>query len=210
MKKSIVLLISLLFITAISALILKNLDDTEIYVSEQNSKINQVQLMLVVKNVQKQISNLFSSNKEQLQSVIDAQSGAYYPLQIENIQLVFKVEPYTKINLNKLNSKNKEEATQIISELNDLGVYNIDNLQYLLRGSEIESNKQLDNILDDFIKQTYDNKILEVKDLLGFFDGTENEIYELIIKLKFINEIINAYYILNKEGQVQYFELSFK
>jgi hypothetical protein len=210
MKKSIVLLISLLFITAISALILKNLEDTDIYVQEQNSKINKTQSMMLIKNVQNEISSLLAKNKENVESIIEAQQDSYYPLNIENIEILFRLGVYDKVNLNDLVSENKTIKQATIDRLNDLEVFNIDNLAYLLRGNKIESNKQLDNILTSFIKDTYDDKILEVKEFLGFLGTNEGQLYELFIKLDYLKDITNAYYILDKEGQVKYFELSFK
>jgi hypothetical protein len=210
MKKSIVLLISLLFITAISALILKNLEDTDIYVQEQNSKINKTQSMMLIKNVQNEISSLLAKNKENVESIIEAQQDSYYPLNIENIEILFRLGVYDKVNLNDLNNSDKGIKQSTIDRLNDLEVFNIDNLAYLLRGNKIESNKQLDNILTSFIKDTYDDKILEVKEFLGFLGTNEGQLYELFIKLDYLKDITNAYYILDKEGQVKYFELSFK
>lgn len=210
MKKSIVLLISLLFITAISALILKNLDDTEVYVEEQNSKINKAQAIVLVKNLQTEISRAFSNNQDQISSVINDQFSEYYPLKIDNIDIAFKLKPYDKIDLNSLNSSDESLRKQTINQLNDLSVYNIDNLRYLLKGNKIESYKQLDNILNNFIKETYDSQVLEVKDYLGFFNNKDNELYELLIKLNLFKDFVNAYYILNKQGEVKYFELSFK
>ncbi len=209
MKKSIVLLISLLFITAISALILKNLDDTEIYVNEQNNKINKTQSLALVKNLQTQISSLISKNKEEVQNVVESKFLDYYPLKIDNIDMLFKLEVYDKINLNGLNGEKKIKE-ETISRLNDLEIYNIDNLSYLLKGNKINSYKQLDNILNNFSKETYDEKILEVKEDLGFLDTNSGQLYELFIKSKFLKDFINAYYILDKEGKVKYFELSFK
>ena len=210
MKKSIVLLISLLFITAISALILKNLEDTDIYVQEQNSKINKTQSMMLIKNVQNEISSLLAKNKENVESIIEAQQDSYYPLNIKNIDILFRLGVYDKVNLNDLNNSDKGIKQSTIDRLNDLEVFNIDNLAYLLRANKIESNKQLDNILTSFIKDTYDDKILEVKEFLGFLSNKEGQLYELFIKLDYLKDITNAYYILDKEGQVKYFELSFK
>lgn len=210
MKKSIVLLISLLFITAISALILKNLEDTDIYVQEQNSKVNKTQSMMLIKNVQNEISSLLAKNKENVESIIEAQQDSYYPLNIENIDILFRLAVYDKVNLNDLNNSDKGIKQSTIDRLNDLEVFNIDNLAYLLRANKIESNKQLDNILTSFIKDTYDDKILEVKEFLGFLSNKEGQLYELFIKLDYLKDITNAYYILDKEGQVKYFELSFK
>ena len=58
MKKGIVLFISLLFIAAISLLILKNLEDTDSYVSEQNSKFSKTQIMFYINNAKDEIAEV--------------------------------------------------------------------------------------------------------------------------------------------------------
>ena len=64
MKKSIVLLVSLFFIAAISALIIKNLDDTDSYISEQNSKFSKTQIIFLINNIKDEVSNVIALNNE--------------------------------------------------------------------------------------------------------------------------------------------------
>ena len=64
MKKSIVLLVSLFFITAISALIIKNLDDTDSYISEQNSKFSKTQIIFLINNIKDEVSSVIALNNE--------------------------------------------------------------------------------------------------------------------------------------------------
>ena len=60
MRKGVVLFISLLFIAAISLLILKNLEDTDSYISEQNSKFTKTQMMMYLNNAKDEISKALS------------------------------------------------------------------------------------------------------------------------------------------------------
>ena len=56
MKKSIVLLISLFFISALSILIIKSLEDTNSFIKEKNHKMNRIQVLTSIKNTQIEIS----------------------------------------------------------------------------------------------------------------------------------------------------------
>lgn len=209
MKKSIVLLISLFFITALSALIIKNLDDTNDYITLQNSKINKIQLLSLVKNTQEEVSSIFQKNSENIDEVVNSQLVEYFPLKINDIDLKFKIAPYDKVNLNDLNSTNEVDKKTVIDFLNSNDVYNTDNLRYILKDNKITSKNQLEDVLKVYSKEIYDDKILEIKDYLGFLDR-KNPLYELFIKINFLNDFVNAYYVLDKSGGIKYFELSFK
>lgn len=209
MKKSIVLLISLFFITALSALIIKNLDDTNDYITLQNSKINKIQLLSLVKNTQEEVSSIFQKNSENIDEVVNSQLVEYFPLKINDIDLKFKIAAYDKVNLNDLNSTNEVDKKTVIDFLNSNDVYNTDNLRYILKDNKIASKSQLEDVLKVYSKEIYDDKILEINDYLGFLDR-KNPLYELFIKIDFLNDFVNAYYVLDKSGGIKYFELSFK
>lgn len=209
MKKSIVLLISLFFIIAISALILKNLDDTDNYISLQNSKFNKIQLIVTVKNLQKEVSSIFSQNQDKIDYVIEKNLMEYFPIRVNDLDVKFKILPYERLDINQLSSTDELKRAEAITFLNSHDVYNTDNLRYLLKDNKIKTNKQLDDIINIFIKETYDDKILKVRDLIGLKDGINDKFYELFIRVDYLKEILKAYYILNKDGGVEYFELSF-
>ena len=208
MKKSIVLLISLFFISALSVLILKNLEDTNSYINEQNSKFNKAQTLVLIKNLQMQISDIFKNYEDKIDSIIESQLYEYFPLQIDEINMLFKILPYDKVNINNLISKNEVEKKEIKKFFEDNDIYNTEVLGSLIKEKNVNSNKQLDDIIDIFIKETYNNKILEVRNDIGFI--SDEKLYELFIKIDFIKEFVKAYYILNNKGEVKYFELSFK
>jgi hypothetical protein len=209
MKKSIILLISLFFIAAFSALILKNLDDTNSYLDEQNTKFNKVQTLILIKDLQEQISEILKNYGEKVDLMIDSDLVEYFPLKIQNINLFFKILPYEKIDINKLLSKDVNDLKELKLFFEENDIYNIETLQDLIKQKEkIISNKQLDDIIDTFTKETYDKRILNSKDKIGFL--SDEKLYELFIKVNFIKEFVKAYYVLNKQGEIKYFELSFK
>ena len=51
----------------------------------------------------------------------------------------------------------------------------------------------------------YDKKGINVKR-----ESDEKLFYELFVKVEYLKQFAKAYYILNKNGGVEYFELSFK
>lgn len=214
MKKGIVLIISLFFIAALSALVLKNLDDTDKFITNQNHKLSEAQVLAIVKNIYLEAKR----NSKRFDDVI----GYSYPLKIDEIEASFMISLYDKIDINSLNfSKEKHKDLEELFLANSISGF--EELKYIYDNKKAEykivknnilvtNNKQLDDIINTFIKETSNNKILEIKNQLGFLslkDADEN-LYELKIEVNYLNQKIEAYYVLNKKGEEKYFELSFK
>ncbi|MGA1933230.1 hypothetical protein ACH5BF_11045 [Arcobacter sp. YIC-464] len=206
MKKSIVLLVSLLFITAISTLILKNLDDTNEYISEQNYKLNQSQLLMMINNAKNEASKFIEKYPDDLKALENI------PFTLKDVELQLSLIEYDKYDLNLLRENDIEKYKSIQEFFWDNSVDGFENLQYLLKGSEpISNSKQLDDIITTFIKQIYSDDILKIKDSLGFIKAPDDsKLYELKIRVNYLKQMAKAYYILDKDGKVKYFELSFK
>lgn len=231
MKKSIVLLISLFFISAISVLILKNLEDTDSYVSKQNSKFTKTQILLLIDNVKEEISGAISAANgvESKGDYLKDYYGLPFPLKIKDIDIVFVLTPYQKVNINLLKNKEPEQYKDLSELFLDNNIYDFDYFIEIYReiiekyfkdfdNKEIKSYKQIDEIFNEFIKRTYSDSILVLKNKIGFFDYNQEkakeeekyDYYELIVRIDFLKEFIKARYILNKEGKVEDFEFSFK
>ena len=125
---------------------------------------------------------------------------------------------YSQINFTKVR-QDVESDLKVV----DIGDINNDGLDDVIVGAgymfdNINSYKQIDDILQDFMKKTYSNNILKIKNSIGFFDFDQDkaendekyDYYELFVKIEFLKEFIKARYILNKSGKVENFELSFK
>jgi hypothetical protein len=218
MKKSIVLLISLFFIAAVSLLIIQNLKDTDSYISEQNSKFAKTQIMFLINNTKDEISKTLSQNQgNDISSYLDVD----YPLVVKDALITIRVEEYDKYDINLLNKKDEKDYENLKKFLEKNGVYDVENFKYLMQNNgNIKNYKQRDELLNDFAIQVYDKRILDLKDYLGFikFDKKEDEkkedkeilFYELFVKVDYLKQFAKAYYILNKNGGVEYFEFSFK
>jgi len=224
MRKSIVLLISLFFISALSVLILKNLEDSNSFINEKNHKINKVQILTSIKNIQIEISKIFLENKENIDTIINELGSEYISFNIKNISIFFTIKEYDRVNINLLS----QNDIKIYEEINTLffenGISNFDTFRYIFKTLEeeyksinkesesfIKNNKQSNDIINLFIKETYNNEILNIKDKLGFIKKNKDEkLYEFFIKVNYLDDFAKAYYILNEKGAVKYFESSFK
>ncbi len=218
MKKSIVLLISLLFIAAVSLLIIKNLSDTDSYLSEQNAKFSKTQIIYFLNNTKDEVSKTLSQNQGK---DISSYLNVDYPIVVKDALITITLKEYDKYDINLLNKKDEKDYENLKKFLEKNGVYDVENLKYLMQNNEnIKNYKQRDDLLNDFAIQVYDKRILDLKDYLGFikFDKKENEkkedkeilFYELFVKVDYLKQFVKAYYILNKNGGVEYFEFSFK
>lgn len=231
MKKSIVLLISLFFISAISVLILKNLEDTDSYISKQNSKFSKTQMLLLIDNVKEEVSKAIdaSNGDDAKKDYLSDYYGVNFPLKIKDIDIVFVLKPYQKENINLLKEIDAEKYKDMSDLFLDNNIYDFDYFKEIynekrekyLKESDIQdinSYKQIDDIFDEFVKRTDTDSILILKDKIGFFEYNQDkaekdekyDYYELMVKINFLKEFIKARYILNKEGKVEDFEFSFK
>ncbi|MFX4219279.1 hypothetical protein ACOL3B_10335 [Aliarcobacter butzleri] len=218
-KKGVILLITLFFIISISILILKNLSDTNSYLTEQNSKFAKVQMLYYINNIKNEFLRLLKdTNKEGLVKYFNMN----FPVQMEDIKIKIRLEEYNKYNINLLKAKDKKDYYYFSEFLKSYDIYDIYILQSILSElNTIRTNKQLDEVFKKFDKESYNNNLFKVKDYIGFVEydkrdfssqaSNENLLVELFIEIKYLKYEMKAYYILKKETQgVEYFEYSFK
>ena len=234
MKKGVVLFISLLFIAAVSLLIIKNLEDTDSYIHEQNSKFTKTQIMMYLNNAKDEIANVLKENEAQnsdktdYREVLKEYTSKEFPIMIQDAIITIRLEEYDKYNINLLKEKDEEKYKYLKDFLIRNDIYDIELLKKIYEEYTFElkdknqiNTKQLDFILEKFEKESYNTEILKVKDYIGFqpYDkkeisqnDTEKEInfYELFVQVEYLKQFAKAYYILNKKGEVKYFEFSFK
>ena len=227
MKKAIVLFISLLFIAAVSLLILKNLEDTDSYVSEQNSKFSKTQIMFYINNAKDEIAGVLNSVKlnsdeDKQREVLKDYVGVNFPIIMEDAKITIRLEEYDKYNINLLKEKDEKKYEYFKDFLARENIYDFERLQNIVsENNQVKNMKQLDFILEKFEKESYNTDISKIKDYIGFQEYDKKEIsqndkekeikfYELFVKVDYLKQFSKAYYILNKSGGVEYFEFSFK
>lgn len=211
MKKGIVLLITLFFITAISALVLKNLDDTDTFIEKQNLVLNNTQIMISMKNTQEEIQNiLIKTQSDEIENIL-GEEGISFPIIIDELRITSKLNIYDRIDINLL----KVEDSIVLKEfLEDNDIFDYDVLLDIYysklqrddkRIDSVETNKQLDDIINDFILKTQNQEIKKIRDELGFISKAK---YELKINLDYLGTSSNAFYLLDEKGEVLYFDIS--
>lgn len=220
MKKSIVLLISILFIAALSLLILRNLSDTDDYVSLQNAKFTKIQILYFINNSKNEVSTLLAKNLDR--DILKEYTGFEYPLVFQDAKISIKLEEYDKYNINLIKEKDEKKYENLKDFLQRNDIYDIYTLQNILVEFEnIKNSKQLDALLEKFENESYNVDTKNIKDYIGFMDYDKKEFiqddkdksiefYELFIKVSYLKEFAKAYYVLDKSGGVKYFEYSFK
>lgn len=212
MKKGVVLLITLFFITAISILVLKNLDDTDTILEKQNYTLNNTQVLIAIKNVQSEVGRLILENKENVDDALeDDIFETPLPINIEDLDIKFSVKKYERTDINDINKKDSKTVQNLFLD-NDIFDYSdfeeIYKEKLLASNQKVETTKQVDDIINTFIMRTENQRIYSIVDELGFF--SDESLYELDINTKYLGSNASAYYILDKEGKVKYFDISFK
>ena len=211
MKKSIVLLISLLFISILSLLIIKNLDDTNTYVEEQNIKLNKIQIVSLFTNAKLAAFDVIKKYKNELDD------EKLVPFSINNIDIVFSLVEYNRKDINLFNDKkNRDRLLEdifISKDINDFELFKVvfDGIkEKFFKKTMVNNNKQLDAIINAYLNNSYSKNKNEIKSEFGFFPlSKEEKIYELTLSINYLNNKSKAYYILD-EKKVRYFEISFK
>ncbi len=227
MKKSIVLLISLFFIAAVSLLIMKNLEDTDLYLSEQNSKFSKTQIMFLLDNTREEIKGILASivkdvDEDKQREVLKDYVGVNFPIIMQDAKITIRLEEYDKYNINLLKEKDEKKYEYFKDFLARENIYDFERLQDIYsENNQVKNSKQLDFILEKFEKESYNSDISKVRDYIGFQEYDKKEItqsdkekeikfYELFVEVEYLKQFAKAYYILDKSGGVKYFEYSFK
>ena len=210
MKKSIVLLISLFFIAAVSLLIMKNLEDTDLYLSEQNSKFSKTQIMFLLDNTREEIKGILASivkdvDEDKQREVLKDYVGVNFPILMEDARIIMRLEEYDKYNINLLKeSKNKKTDEEKYKYFKDFlareNIYDFERLQDIYsENNQVKNSKQLDFILEKFEKESYNSDISKVRDYIGFQEYDKKEItqsdkekeikfYELFVEVEYLKQ----------------------
>ena len=210
MKKGVVLLITLFFISTISLLVLKNLDDTDKFLVEQNYVLNNTQVLISIKNTKDEVSKLLKKYKDEVDKIL-AEGLIVLPINLEGLNIIISFDIYDRVNINDIK---KESSTTVKDLFISYNISNYNDFESIYKeklsksNQKVQTNKQLDDIISTFIKKVENKKIEEIRDYLGFIDA-EN-LYELNISSSYLTTKAEAVYLLNKEGKVQYFDISFK
>lgn len=188
MKKSIVLLITLLFISAISLLVFKNLSSGEIYLSSVNKEHNNTQVILLTKNAQEELLSYFSKD-ERYDSFISKKEELSLPFHIKGIDFSLTLSKYNKeININDFSLSDKKKKKLFLQKIEiifnenngEINIFKDVVNSYFLRykitkENPIINSKQVNNIMSDYLQKTYRKEANELIEKIGFLPITFRE-----------------------------------
>jgi len=207
-KKSIVLLITMLFISGISLLILDNLKDNDQFINSTKITPSLVQINISIKNINKEIYKLFNKiDKNDIDEIT---------------QQIPPTLPYgdivvSNILVKTLDFTNKYDMNKDYTQTNDMNL--IENINFLYDFNEITknnkttNNRQKDYLINKYIKLTQDEKIINIKDdfVVNLVDYNLSKKYiSCSYDLEVENITTHIDYIFEHKGKDQYFDFYFK
>lgn len=178
-KKGIILLITLFFISAISVLILKNLGDSEKFISEVSFDTKLTQFKIVNENVQQEIIKILNENKDYIDDIL--KEAQIIPLRYGNVNLLIElVELPTK----ECNINNIKNVQDIVTQCNQDVSYNIENqykfvedLNKIRKDTNITNQQQLDYFIEEYKTGANDDQIDNISDKFSYISTDENATY---------------------------------
>ncbi len=178
-QKGIVLLITLFFISAISVLILKNLDDSEKFIDESSYDTRLTQLKITKENVEVEIKNFINKNQDNIKE--NFVEPLTLPFQFGNVNLIIDVSYLgeTSCNINEIKS-----VVDILKKCGENIAYNIldkhifvENLNKLNNDNNISTKEQLDYFIDEYKMSINDEQIDSIKNDFSFIPKDINATY---------------------------------
>jgi len=159
-KRGIVLFITLLFILAISVLIVKNLEITDefINVSAKNSNIKQLEIS--IKDINYEILKLF---KEKDGAILN-DFPPVIPFEYGNIQVELHLEQYSKKTY-KLDNNLAKNIDGFFLDYIDRSIF-----LGIVQEKNITNQRQVDFVIEEYINKTNDYRILDIQEQLTYVD----------------------------------------
>ncbi len=159
-KKGIVLFVTLLFITALSVLIVKNLDITDEFITISSKNANIKQLEISINDINSEILKLFKDKDAKILNNFPQT----IPFDYGNVSVKLQLEEFSKKTY-KLDSNLTKNIDSYFT-----GFINQNALLEVIKDKNITNQKQVDFVIDEYINKTNDYKILEIEEQLTYLD----------------------------------------
>jgi len=183
-KQGIILLITLFFISAISVLILQNLEDSESFINELSYDSQLAQLKITSNNVQEQIISIVNKNQEYIDDILE--QAPTLPLAYGNINLIISLDYFnTDENCNVNALKTQEDIVSLCGE--DISYKIEDKYTFVntIKDYNITSEQQLLYVINQYKKEVNDNQIDSIKDQFSYLSLDSNDTESTYLKCDF-------------------------
>jgi hypothetical protein len=173
-RKAVVLLITLMFISTISILILKNLSDSEEYIKEVSADLSLLQVKITNENIKDEVLKLTNIYKEDIDEILSVASIPI-PFNYGNVISSITLEDYIfrECYLNDIKT-NDDLLSKCSTEIIDNISYPYDFIEILNTYKPFKNQKQIDYFIKNYQFKTRDKKIELIKNDFGFIKGITN------------------------------------
>lgn len=166
-KKAVILLITLFFISVISLVILKNLDDSEKFFNEVTFDTVSNQVMISDKNIKDELLGLIKryNDDDEIDKILEITSSGV-PLEYGDINLTLSMSDYTFQDCYLNDITTPEKLIDNCDEYTSNNILYLYDFVELLKsfGNNINTKEKLDYFLTKYKQNTKDDKIDLVKD----------------------------------------------
>ena len=197
LKKSIALLLTIFIIIALSLIINNILKEDEKILSYTSFDKDLVQINLLIKDINSEVLNYLKANG----SDIEEDLPVNFPLKINEMKIDFSL---TKTNFNK--NYNLVIDNKFLKNLNSNELI-LNNIEFLYDFKEIFKDKnitnfyQIDYLIDKYVSNTNDKKILKIKDLF-IYPKIKNSIYKLGYEININKNIAKVIIFISKNYKI--------
>jgi len=218
-KKAVVLLMTLMFITSISVLILKNLKDSENFFKVIGTDTSLTQTQITITNVNKEIQEFFKSKKDEDIDEILSNMPEEIPFILnENITIILSISKYQKEITHNVNDINDTYQNNEFNENIDYPSIFFEILKEkrkILKDKNITNIHQVQSIIDEYIFKTKDKRILNIKDNFSYFtiSTDTNDTYiscNYDININNINSTVNMIFKVGDTNTSKSFDFNFR
>ena len=218
-KKAVVLLMTLMFITSISVLILKNLKDSENFFKVIGTDTSLTQTQITITNVNKEIQEFFKSKKDEDIDEILSNMPEEIPFILnENITIILSISKYQKEITHNVNDINDTYQNNEFNENIDYPSIFFEILKEkrkILKDKNITNIHQVQSIIDEYIFKTKDKRILNIKDNFSYFTipTDTNDTYiscNYDININNINSTVNMIFKVGDTNTSKSFDFNFR
>lgn len=213
-KKGVVLLITLFFIMAITAIIAKNLKSTDEFIDEVAISSSLTQLHFTIENVNNQIAQIIKqiNDKGILDEILSSLDTI--PLNYGNVKILLDMEQYDATSYYNLNDVNLSKKTDELFQQNVLSQYDFFEVylkKYKKEYGEFKNKRQISYFIEEYQKNTKDDTIFNIKDKFTHIHSDLNTTYiscDYLIDVQNIKSQVNM--VFTADGKVVNMDISFK
>jgi hypothetical protein len=174
MKKGVILLITIFFISSISILIYKHLEDSEKFIKEVSLDHTLTQLKTTSKNIKSEVIKLineYADDEDNIDKIVEITSSGI-PFDYANIETTITLDRFVvgECNINDINSSqnimdncSEDVGNKILNHFEF-----IETLQKYRKLSNIDTKDKFDYFIKDYKKSARDEEIDSIKEQFDY------------------------------------------